>query len=59
VSSKIVLYKITKYRRTKAFKSTVRVSYGQGKRREDLKVSIRVSVSHQTEFSPLSHITNL
>jgi len=46
----IVQYKVTKYRRTKAFKSVVRVSYGQGKRREDIRVSIRASVVIRQKF---------
>jgi len=41
---KVVLYKVTRYRRTKAFKSTVRVGWGQSKRREGPMVSIRVSL---------------
>ena len=46
----IVPNKVTKYRRTKAFKSVVRVGYGQVKRREDLRVSIRVSVVIRQKF---------
>src|SRR6218665_996806 len=46
----IVLYKVTKYRRTKAFKSAVMVGQCQGKRREGLRVSIRVSVVIRQKF---------
>ena len=40
----IVPFKVTRYRRTKTFKSAVRVGLGQGKRREGPRVSIRVNV---------------
>ena len=55
----IVPYKVTKYRRTKAFKSVVMVGKGQGKRREGLRVSIRISVLIRHTFYLPSHITNL
>src|SRR6218665_4172921 len=55
----IVPHKVTKYRRTKAFRSVVMVDSGQGKRREDLRVIIRVSVVIKQKFHLSSHITSL
>jgi len=59
---KVVPQKVTKYRRTKAFKSIVRVSLGQDKRREGPRVSIRVGLvirQKLEEISPPRQITNL
>ena len=50
----IVTFKVTKYRHTKAFKSAVRVGYGQGKRREGPRVSIRVSVVIRQKLKEIS-----
>jgi len=55
----IVPYKVTNYRRIKAFKSVVIVGWGKGKRCEGLTVSIRVSVVIRQKFHLSSHITNL
>src|SRR6218665_2522639 len=55
----IVLYKVTKFWRKKAFKSVVMVGLGQGKRPEGLRVSIRVKGIITQKFHLLSHITNL
>jgi len=56
----IVPYKVTKYRRTKAFKSAVRVGYGQVKRREGPRIRVSVVIKQKLEkMSTPRQITNL
>jgi len=59
---KVVPYKVTKYRRTEAFKNIVMVGLSRGKRREGPMVSIRVSLvirEKLEEISPPRQITKL
>ena len=51
---KVVPYKVTKSRRTKAFTNIVRVGFGQGKRRESTRVSIRVSLVIREKLEEIS-----